>query len=490
MKVVVQRPSSPKHGVWREHVDFLFDAELRPLGRGWHVLESLEPLGPLTDEKPFPVLHKGYFDAHLHVGWMGLMELDVDLRAFTRPEEIQSALTSRVESGATFIRAYGWDETKLGLSLEQVTDAAKKFLPASIPAILYRVCGHAALASPPLLASAGLEPAKPFVSDRDFRRLADHIPPPTSAELREAFLIGQRKLLDVGVSAVGDMSLDDDAVSAIRDVASSGELKIDVVGVFDGAQALATMKSGPVNVANSMPIGPLDRAAIFSVRHWKRYLDGSFGSRTAWLSRDYSDRPERGHSLVETLPLLGAAREALRSGFHLSFHAIGDAALDQVLEVGERLSDLMRERSRIPDAASTATRHRIEHAQLIRDDQIARLVEQGHWTLCVQPNHRVADEGFSRSRLGPTRLRDEAYRMGTLLDAGLSVAMSSDALVDSPDPEYLLRSACSHENPRERVSFYEAIWRYTTASRLDLGLAPGRIAVGSTVRLTDPAVIL
>lgn len=492
MKVVIQRPVLGAAPGSRHFVDTVFEVKLRSLevgdSGGWCVLEGLEEQ-PSGDPYGLPILHKGFFDSHLHMTWSGLFAQDLDLRSAPDLESAVRLIEARLATGAPFVRGYGWDESKWNMTLGSAARMCETKLPEDKPVILYRVCGHSALVNRALRELAGRPELGAWVTDRDIPSLAEQLPAPSSAECEAAFLRAQTEAIRNGITSVGDMALDETTVASIRNLAAEGKLLIDVAGVIEGGKAPSVEAHGPFEVKNSVSVGPLDRPAHFSVRHWKKFLDGSLGSRTAWLSRPYEDQAVVGEQLCELDALVEASREALAEGFHLSFHAIGDAALDQALDVGERLRSLLRGVTEGASSFAFQTRHRLEHTQIVRDDQVRRLVEQTFWTLCVQPNHRVEDAAFIRDRLGAQRYLETAYRAGGLVRAGVPITLGSDAPVAALAPAKVLEAVMTHEQASENLHFSEAMWCYTTGARLALGLHPGRLAVGSTVFVTFPPVV-
>ena len=485
MKVVIQRPLEA--GLSR-FVNTVYEVELRrpsPFGADWLVLEHAKIIENYPPEG-LPVLHKGFYDSHLHMIWSGLQKQDLDLRNCSGFEEALALIEARFQSGAAFVRGFGWDESRWGMTLGSLARLAEARLPAHRPVLLSRVCGHSALASRRLREAAGRAQLGALITDRDLGALNAELPLADQRACEAAFLGAQRECLELGISAVGDMSLDETSVAAIRSLAERGELLLDVVGFLAAGEAPSVESVGPLWVENIGRRGPLDRPAAFCVQHWKRFLDGSLGSRTAWLTRAYEDAESFGESLQESKTLLEEAREALSEGFYLSFHAIGDAALDQALEVGERLGSLMRSRSGSPITHPFApTRHRLEHVQVVRDDQLRRIAEQGFWSVTTQPYHRVGDAGFVKARLGAQRCLAEGYRAASFLRAGIPACLSSDAPVETKDPMAILSAAMTHENPQERLGFLDAMWWYTTGSRLAAGLDPGRVGPGMAVFLTS-----
>ncbi len=488
MKVAIQRPVEDPLGRQISYVNSVFEVEFAeppPSKGGWGILSSAKEL----DEQytpGMPILHKGYFDTHLHMTWAGLYSEGVRLEGLKSAEEVCAKVGAKISATEEILRGYGWDESRLGLKLDALESKFKGTLPESIPIVLYRVCGHSALVNQKLWNLLGKASGPTFITDKVLSGIQKLLPQPNLEECKKAFLKAQDLMISQGISSVGDMSLDETTVTAIRQLAEEGKLMIDVMGVFDAGQAPSVQNHGPLLVKNSMVRGPLDRQAVLSVRHWKKYLDGSFGSRTAWLTESYKDAESFGDSLEKFDELLESSRDAVAAGFHLSFHCIGDAALDQALKVGEQLHRVMESR-RLSDSSYDLpkTRHRIEHGQLIRQDQVQKLADQNFWAVCAQPHHRVADSAFIQARLGARRCLEQAYIAASLLKAGVPVTLSSDAPIDDSSPEAAIQAACTHENIKERLRLEDAVWEFTTGARLQLGLEAGRLGPGATVFLRN-----
>jgi predicted amidohydrolase YtcJ len=285
------------------------------------------------------------------------------------------------------------------------------------------------------------------------------------------------------------MSLDDTKLQALKELCDEGKLLIDVIGILDAKKAPQAIRDGVLFKKNSSPLGPLDREAYLTVRHWKRFLDGSFGSHTAWLSGFYSDKETYGESQEDFPELFLQARNALRSGFYLSFHVIGDAALDQALMLGEKLKLEMKSRS-VSDGLNplTPTQHRLEHVQLCRNDQLLTIKNQGFWSLAIQPSHRVLDDKFIHSRLGSKRYEDFAYRLATFEKNLIPFAVSSDAPIAGFNPQENFLANQKHPE-KEKLNFDSLIWKMTTGGRLALGANSPLLKRGSTVRMSARSCI-
>jgi predicted amidohydrolase YtcJ len=193
--------------------------------------------------------------------------------------------------------------------------------------------------------------------------------------------------------------------------------------------------------------------------------DGSLIGRSAFMCCDYQhDAGEgKGNRGLLQFPAVELRRRIIgahRAGWQVATHAIGDAALDVVLDIFEEAQSLYPR----PDA-----RHRIEHVNVASDAQIRRLASLG---LIPVPQGRFINElgdGAARA-LGPERTR-LSYRVKALLDAGIEIPASTDAPVVSGDPilnvhDLVNRRTSSGADfvPEERITVAQAVRAYTVGS--------------------------
>ncbi len=183
----------------------------------------------------------------------------------------------------------------------------------------------------------------------------------------------------------------------------------------------------------------------------KYFLDGAFSTRTAWLTEPYEGEPENygtpvlyGEALKQVL--LRCARTRRRA----AFHAIGDRAVKEFLNVLETVAD------RYP--LLTALRLRLEHAQLIDPADVPRLRELGV-LIAAQP-HALSSPDKDRALIGAERA-ERAYPYRSLLDAGVPLSFGSDAPAEgSINPFRAIRYAVERRGP-ERITVEEALRCYT-----------------------------
>ena len=152
-----------------------------------------------------------------------------------------------------------------------------------------------------------------------------------------------------------------------------------------------------------------------------------------------------------------------KAGFQIGIHAIGDRANHWVLNAYRKAQQLNGSRD---------SRHRIEHAQVLGDDDIARFAKLGV-IASMQPTHCITDKRFAEKRIGRQRCRG-AYAWRRLLDAGAAIAFGTDYPVEPISPLEGLYAAVTRKDragepgdgwfPDQKLSMEEAIELYTLGS--------------------------
>jgi predicted amidohydrolase YtcJ len=227
-----------------------------------------------------------------------------------------------------------------------------------------------------------------------------------------------------------------------------------------------------VDLRTSSSLHEPDRARV--VGGIKLYLDGTLAGRTAALHEPYADRPDcRG---LLTMPRDVAATRmetAHLAGFQICVHAAGDAAVDVALDLFE---DLL---TRHPAEGPPARRHCIEHASVISSGAADRMADLGLVGV-VQPPV-LASGAWLADRVGPYRL-DRTYALRSLVAAGVPVAGSSNAPLESTDVLTGIAAAVNREGlpPDQALTTAEALASYTCDAALVQGRhqEAGRLAEG------------
>jgi predicted amidohydrolase YtcJ len=329
------------------------------------------------------------------------------------------------------------------------------------PVLLYRYCGHVAVANSAALALAGVDPATPDPRggsfDRDpagrptgvlretaieivSRALAPLTPPPSDDQILSALAT----LPEMGIGSVtGIVSAADPILSGVGDelgtlarLAPDLPIDIDVLVITHDPGSLGSAKR------------QLDEAGGRVRFHgWKDFSDGSFGGHTAAMHEPFADRPDTtGTVRLDAGKAMAMAEASLAMGGVVAIHAIGDLANDMVLDVMEDLRG----------SGAAPERLRIEHASILTGAAIDRMARLGV-TASVQPAFLASEETWLERRLGPERM-GRVYPFRSLLEAGVPLIGGSDAPVEHPDPSIGISAAVDRHgiNPPEALTRAQA----------------------------------
>jgi predicted amidohydrolase YtcJ len=437
----------------------------------------------------------GFNDAHVHFTDGGAGLASVQLRDADTPAEFRrriGAFASTRPKGAWIL--YGeWDHerwTPAQIPTHQLIDDVT---PGN-PVFVERLDGHMSLANALAMKLAGVTKDTLDVAGgvivRDaqgnptgiFKDAAQDligkaIPPANRHQLMEAAQAAQKYAAENGVTSVQDMSAGPDTFLAYQQLFHEGKLQVRI----SGHQPLPTWKrlAAPGILANfgndTLHIGGL-----------KGFADGSLGSTTAWFFKPYLDAPNSSGIPSEELSnpeeMYANIASADRAGLQVAIHAIGDRAINTILNFYERAEKENDPRDR---------RFRIEHAQHLLKSDIPRFAAL-HVIASMQPYHAIDDGRWAAERIDAERIRT-TYAFRSLLDSGAVLAFGSDWPVAPMVPLMGIYAAVTRRTldgknpggwvPEQKVSVAEALHAYTVGSAfaereesIKGSLAPGKLA--------------
>lgn len=436
----------------------------------------------------------GLIDAHGHVFGLGQQLTQLDLFHSTSLEGALAAIGehARANPGDAWVRGRGWNQEnwKLGRFPN-----AKELdtVVGDRPVWLERVDGHAGWTNSRGLALAGITKSTPdpvggkivrdasgeptgVLVDTAQELLTKVLPRQTEAEGRVMLERALAELARVGLTSVHDAGVDVDQDRLYRAYADQGRLTARVYGMIGGTDKdfdrLAV--DGPLNDYGN---------GMYALRAVKLYSDGALGSRGAALTKPYSDEAHS-HGLLFYQPAQMDAMlaKAMRKGYQVNVHAIGDAGNRQILDLYQK---------QLKATGSAAQRHRIEHAQVVQPADIARFRALGVIP-SMQPTHATSDKNMAEARIGPERIKG-AYAWRSFLHQGSRIACGSDFPVESPNPFFGIHAAVTRQDaqgqpvagwyPDQAMSLKEAFRCFTLDAawaghrEQDLGsLEPGKQA--------------
>lgn len=436
----------------------------------------------------------GMIDAHAHLLNLGQSLQTVDLRGTGSFAAVIDKAVARAK-GTTkgqWIVGRGWDQNDWA-DTHLPQHAQLSLATPAHPVLLERVDGHAVLVNAVALELASISRDTPDPAGGRIERdaegeptgvLVDNaielvtrvMPATTRAELREFTLLAVTELQRWGLTGIHDAGVTREGIEVYEQLASAQRFGLRNYAMVNGADA---------DIDWALARGAQN--ALYDGHLWIRSIklsaDGALGSRGAWMLEPYADAPAQ--TGLATLPdgrVRDVAIKALRAGFQVNTHAIGDRANRDVLD------ELSTAFEQVPVADH---RFRIEHAQILQADDIRRFAELGVMP-SMQASHQTSDMYWAGARIGSTRELG-AYAWRSLLDSGVIIPNGSDLPVEQSNPLISFHAAVSRQDahnwpvggwhPEQRMTRDEALksitlWpAFAAFMEDDVGsLSPGKYA--------------
>jgi predicted amidohydrolase YtcJ len=347
------------------------------------------------------------------------------------------------------------------------------------PVLLGHASGHAAFANAKAMELAGIgkdtpnppggeivrdaqgnptgllrETAQRLVSAAMDKARAGRAPGVVEAELRREVELAGREALAKGVTSFHDAGSNFATIDLFKRLADEGQLPLRLYVMV----RRETNDAMAARLAQYRLIGYGNH--FLTVRSIKRQIDGALGAHGAWLLEPYVDLPgSSGLTLEEPADIRRTAEIAIQNGFQVNTHAIGDRANREVLNLYE---EVFRAHPGQRDL-----RWRIEHAQHLHPDDVARFARLGV-IASMQGVHATSDGPWVAKRLGPERAKSGAYLWRTLIAAGAVIANGTDTPVEDVDPIASFYSSVTRQTadgttfyPEQRMTREEALRSYT-----------------------------
>lgn len=418
----------------------------------------------------------GLNDSHLHLISVGLTMDWVDARPAAAPT--LDALLGQIAARAAkskpgeWVLARGYDQTKLDTGRHPFREELDGAAPNN-PVMLVRTCGHISIVNSLALELGGIDETSPtppggLIEQQNGRLtglLAENarapvkaaIPAPNEEQLLAAIERGGQYLLSLGITSCMDAAVG--MVTGFNEIAAYHKAKRD--GRLPVRTWLALLgDEGRSIVPQCHDAGLISGTGdeMLMIGAVKIFLDGSAGGRTAWMSEPYlGEDKTTGVQMLSDEDLERQVLDAHAKGYQLACHAIGDAAIEQLITAYEKAL------AAYPDPDR---RHRIEHCGFSTPQQHERMVKAGIYP-CPQQVF-IHDFGDAYIKVLGEERALPSYPFRTWFDLGLKPATGSDAPVCDPDPFPNFHTMLTRQtwrgtvmDERQRVSIEEALQAYT-----------------------------
>jgi len=462
------------------------------LGSDREVQEFADPKIRVIDARG-RVLLPGFVDAHTHFAYMGVREGYLDLSDTTAKHEALAKIKefSLNKAAGEWVIGSGWDESHWSDSNNYMNKEELDAVAPDNPVLLRRVDAH--LNSVNTRALKILDIPKDTIGyemvggvatgilKEDAVELAAKILEPSSDEFASGITTATRIAHRLGVTSIQDAQVDGRMLKAYRLLNQAEKLNIraSLMPTTEYLDDLIDLGLGTGFGNDKLQLGPL-----------KVFSDGSIGASTAALSKPYLDNPEESGLLIwDKEKLEEIVLKAHNNDIQLAIHAIGDRALDLVLDCFERANARCKK----------DLRHRIEHAEMITPEQIIKTKEM-NIIASMQPNF-VGQWGLAGGMYDHRLGRERTVLMNpfcSLEKQGVRLVFGSDCMPFNP--LYGIHWAVNAPYPVQQISPEEAFKAYTIggayASREED--KKGTIEIGKLADLvmldgnpfTDPAEII
>jgi len=395
----------------------------------------------------------GLVDSHAHVSNQGFLKTQLNLAGTPSVEDAVERIAAydKANPGSGWIEGRGWNQVLWPLK-EFPTAARIDAAVSDRPVWLRRVDGHAGWANSKALAIAGIDNDTPdpvggkilrdsdgyatgTLVDQAMNLVFSKIPPPSKEDYRKAFLAAFRQLTSLGLTSVHDAGISITEAEAYLSMADDQEMTMRIYAMVMGAGENLDAIGTPIYSYGN------DRLTIAAV---KLVADGALGSRGAAMVEPYEDDAEnRGLPFWTQEELDGFVRKANDMGFQVGIHAIGDLGNKMALDAIDKAQG----------GKPSSLRNRIEHAQLLRLEDIPRFAKLGV-IASMQATHATSDMNMAEDRVGPERIKG-AYAWRKFLDAGVIIANGSDFPVELANPMHGLYASVTRKS---RAGLPEGGW--------------------------------
>jgi predicted amidohydrolase YtcJ len=429
----------------------------------------------------------GFNDSHIHIWKVGnLKTFMLDVRPANSLEEMLEMIRSyHVQNpDVAWITARGFNEA--GWKEGRMPD--KNDLDSVVkdkPVYLIRTCAHIAVANTKALQISGVAAASPVpqggvmymgpdgkpngvFSETALGMVSRYIPAYTKDELKVMIRAARQQLYSLGITAATDPAVDPLLFQAYHEMNAANELlfRLNAIPILlpDGGE-------------KSYDLPEYYSSDWFNINTVKFFSDGGLSGKTAALKRCYKNTNDQGVLRLQTRQFLQLGRAAMEKGLGLATHAIGDAAIEFVVEVYRQLS------GSFPDIIK-----RIEHLGLPEEKHLETMAK--YQVATSMQTIFISELGKNFRQYLDQGYLDQCYPVRSVLKHGILTALSSDApVVNNLNPIKGIEAAVTRKDnegymiaPNEAISIADALKAYT-ASAASIGqttqfgaLKPGQLA--------------
>jgi len=460
------------------------DGKIIAVGSNEEILALQQSNTKLIDAGNKTIL-PGFIDAHIHIWKVGnLKTFLLDLRGVSSITEMQDKLSDFIKRnpGNGWIQARGFNEANMKEQRLPTKEDLDK-ITAERPLWIIRTCAHIGIANSKAIKLSNVTAQTHIPAGGEMRLgndgkpngiftetalgiITNNIPACSNDDYALMIKAAEEELLSYGITSATDPAVMPDLLECYHQLERENKLRIRVnalpIRVPDGSE-------------NILPVPSLFHSDTLDVNIVKFFSDGGLSGMTAAMNKPYKNSTSTGVLRLTESLFYPLAEEAATKGFGIAAHAIGDKAIDVVLNVYEKI------RTQYKDIIL-----RIEHLGLPSAIHLQRMKELN--IHCVSQSIFLKELGKNFAMYLEEERLHRCYPYRSVLDAGINLSLSSDApVVKDFNPVTGIKAALFRKDndgnilgADEKISLQEAIYAYTMGGAKANGSIDknGSIAVG------------
>jgi predicted amidohydrolase YtcJ len=367
----------------------------------------------------------GFIDAHIHIWKVGnLKTFLLDLRGVAGIEEMQDKLSDFIHQnpGNGWIQARGFNEVGMKEGRLPTKEDLDK-ITTQRPLWIIRTCAHIGIANSKAMELSGTGPATHVPAGGEMRLgfdgkpngvftetalglIANNIPAYSASDYALMIKAAEDELLSFGITSATDPAVMPDLLDCYKILDQQGKLRIRInafpIRVPDGSEEV-------------LPLPAQYHSNNLIINTVKFFADGGLSGMTAAMNKPYKNSASTGVLRLTEGFFYPVAKQAADNGFRIATHAIGDRAIDVVLNVYKKIYSAQNNGLRIEHLGLPAA----EHLRAMHEMNVH----------CVSQSIFLRELGKNFAMyLDDDRLQ-RCYPYRSILNAGINLSFSSDAPV-------------------------------------------------------------
>ena len=418
----------------------------------------------------------GLIDAHAHMHSLGEQLTYFNIMGTTSFQQIIEKVAEKVKTikKDQWIIGGRWDQNDWEDKKFPVHNALSEISPHN-PVYLNRIDGNASFANQKALEIAGItaDTPDPFggviirkkngeptgvLINRAMNLVEKHIPKETPEQAKNKILIAVDSCVKKGLTGWHEAGVTLDEIKIYKNLINNGQLNMRIYAMLTEYEIPS---EGDLSAFFRQHRIAEYGNYFLSMRSIKLFFDGALGSRGAAFFKPYTDDPKNS-GLLRITPefIYKVSKAALKADMGVNTHCIGIRGNRLCLDAYEKA---------LKENPTDNHRFRIEHAQIVRKEDVAKFVSLGVIP-SMQPTHCTSDMPFVEDRVGTERAKG-SYAWRWFIDAQLIIPCGSDFPVESNNPLLGIYAAITRQDkkgqppdgwfPNQRMTRKEAIKGYT-----------------------------